>query len=71
MATSTDADDAPRRALAGMLSRLTADRDALLAALQACEERIAALGSRVAALEAALGSKHPEPAPDPRPGRPR
>jgi cell division protein FtsB len=54
MPPSTDRAAAQRQALADLLGRFTADRDTLLATLQAYQEQLAALTARVTALEAAL-----------------
>ncbi len=39
--------EAQRRALGNLLGRFTADRDALIASIQACEEQIASLNARL------------------------
>jgi hypothetical protein len=60
---STDRAGAQRQALADLLARFTADRDALLAALDATQQQLAALTARLTAVEAALDSrKAPRPA---------
>lgn len=47
MATSTDHIERQRQALAGMLARFTADRDALIDAVQTCQERLTRVMARL------------------------
>jgi hypothetical protein len=47
MATSTDRHELQRQALAQMLARFTADRDALITAVQACQERLTKVMARL------------------------
>ena len=55
MAISTDRHELQRQALAQMLARFTADRDALIAAVQACQERLTKVMARLDGGEAPGG----------------